>query len=258
MTMATSPAQLFVRENRFYGRTAIALSVIVLAGFALFDVLAAIQITKLPLITHVHAFLMASWLALFVTQSLLGAGRNLALHRKLGWFGAGLVILIVIVAWLTGYDTIAAGRAAPVFDPAYFHALTLVQPVLFATLVYSAIALRKRTDWHRRLMLGALIVILEPLLGRLTIMGAIIAMGGPDAAIAFFGQRLWLAPVIEMGLQLGVLAFVMSRDRAMRGSVHPALWLTGVAVVALYAANWALASFAPFVEWTRAIAPAAA
>ena len=40
--MATSPAQLFVRENQFYGRTAIALSAFVFFGFALFDVVAAI------------------------------------------------------------------------------------------------------------------------------------------------------------------------------------------------------------------------
>ena len=180
--MASTPAQLFVRENHFYGRTAIGLSLFVLVGFALFDFLAAVQITKLPLIIHVHAFLMTSWLALFVTQSILGAGRNLSLHRRLGWAGACLVVPIVIADWMAGYDAVSA-RPVPVFDPAYFFALTLVQPVLFAGMVYAAIAKRKRTDWHRQLLLGALIVILEPLLGRLTIMGAFIALGGPEAAM---------------------------------------------------------------------------
>jgi len=252
--MATSAAQLFARENRFYGRTAIGLSAFVFLGFGIFDVLAAVQITKLPLTTHLHALLMASWLALFVTQNLLGSGRNLRLHRKLGWVGAVLVVAIVLVGWTAGYSAIASHRAAPVFDPAYFLALTLVQPVLFAAMVYAAIALRKRTDWHRRLMLGALIVILEPLLGRLTIMAAIIALGGPEQAVGFFSHKLGLAPMIELALQMAVVALVMLRDRSLRGSVHPALWWTGAAVASLYAANWTLASFAPFVDWTRSIA----
>lgn len=251
--MATSPAQLFVRENQFYGRTAIALSAFVFFGFALFDVVAAIEITRLPLTTHIHAGLMTAWLALYVTQSMLGAGRNLPLHRKLGWAGAGLVVPIVVVGWMAGYGAIAAGRSVPVFAPAYFLSLTLIQPILFAALVYTAIAFRKRTDWHRRLMLGALIVILEPLLGRLMIMGAIIGFGGPEPALAYFSQRLWLAPVIELALQLAVVAFVMLRDRSIRGSVHPALWWTAAAVATLYLCNAALASFGPFVSLTQRI-----
>ena len=196
---------------------------------------------------------MRSWLALFVTQSLLGAGRNLPLHRKLGWAGAGLAALIVIVGWYVGYSVVAGGKVGPVFSLAYFLALTFVQPALFGAMVFAAIANRKRTDWHRRLMLGALIVILEPLLGRLTIMGFIIAMGGPEPAIAYTAERLWLIPTIELGLQLAVLGSVMVLDRSIGGSVHPALWGTGAAFLALYAADAALASFAPFIRFAAGL-----
>lgn len=254
--MASSPAALFVAENRFYGRTAIALSVFIVLGFGIFDLLAAVDIAGLPLVVHLHALTMMSWLVLFVTQSLLGAGRNLPLHRKLGWVGAGLVLAVVASGWAAGYEVTSSGRGVPIFDPGYFLALTLVQPVLFAALVYAGIANRKRTDWHRRLMLGALLVILEPLLGRLVILAFVIAMGGPDQAIGFFAARQWLAPVLEFCVQIAIVTWVLTRDRRLRGEVHPALWWSAGAVVALYVLTPALGLFPPFAAFTRSLIPA--
>ena len=58
--MATSAAQLFTHENRFYGRTTIALCVFIVVGFGLFDVVAAVDIRKLPIATHLHVLAMVS------------------------------------------------------------------------------------------------------------------------------------------------------------------------------------------------------
>lgn len=246
--MANTAAQLFVEENRFYGRAAFALAVLITIGFAAFNLLGITDITVMPLSTHLHGVVMTAWLLLFLTQNILGAGRKLPLHRKLGWLGAALVPIIVVTAWNTGVVTLAANRTPPAFDPAYFLALNFVQPVIFAALVYYAIANRKRTDWHRRLMLGSLIVIAEPALGRLVLIFAVPILGGPENAIPLFASKPWLLPLIELGIQVLILGFIMWRDKAMRGSVHPALKLSFVALIATYVLIALLAVIPAFTE----------
>src|SRR3546814_16835674 len=79
-----------------------------------------------------------------------------------------------------------------------------------------AIRRRRATDWHRRLMIGATIVILEPALGRLLP----IPMMEP-----------WAEPAIAL-CQLAAVAIVAAYDRRPRGAVHPATWALGAAVIA--------------------------
>lgn len=250
---AIASMSLFERENRFSRRTAITLSLIVLIGFGTFDLLAAIDPRKAPWTVHLHAAAMVSWLGVFVAQNFLASGRNLALHRKLGWLALGFAALVVGSGWLAGYAAIARGTVAPVFTPAYFFALILVMPTLFAIMIGAGIARRRQTDWHRRLMLGSLLVILEPLIGRLTIMGFMIGMGGPEPTLAYLTPRPWLAPVIECALQLGVVAVVVWRDMRIVGYVHPAWRRVSGAVVALYSTNGLLAVTPPFVALTRSV-----
>lgn len=251
--MATSAAQLFVMENRFYGRAAIALCVLIVVGFALFNILGITDITVMPRSAHLHGVLMSSWVILFLVQNALGAGRNLSLHRKLGWLGAALAAASILAAWNTGFVTTALDRAPPIFYPPYFLALNLITPVLFGGMIIAAIANRKRTDWHRRLMLGALILVIEPALGRLGIIGTAVAMGGPENAIPFLVPRPWFVPMLEMTVQVAIVLAIMARDRSMRGSVHPALKWVLAAVVGLYAGNWLLAAVPPFAEYAFAL-----
>lgn len=249
-----SPARIYVAENRFYHRLSLGLAGFILVVFAVFDALTVPDPFRLPFLTHVHAASMVASLALFLVQGVLGAGRNLPLHRKLGWIGVGLAMIVVVTGIAIGHATVAGGRVAPVFTPPYFLGLTTLQPLLFGALVAAAILFRRRTDWHRRLMLGALVLILEPAVGRLTILTAFIALGGPDQAVGFFAPRPLLIPAIEMAIQLSILAAIMAADRSLRGTVHPALWWVGAAVAALYAGNFALAALPPFAHYAEGLA----
>ena len=251
--MTTATAQLWARENRFYARTTFALCIFIVVGFSLFDVMAAIDVRRLPIATHLHALSMVSWIALFALQTVLGSGRNIALHRKLGWTATGLVVAIVATSWLAGIGVAVERRSPPFFDPGYFLALSLLQPAIFATLVGCAIKFRKRTDWHRRLMLGSLVLIMEPLFGRLTVMGFVIAMGGPEPSVAFLSERQWLSPVIELNFQLGLMALLMFGDRRIGGRVHPAHWWSVAAIFALYALTASIGLSAPFEHFAMSL-----
>lgn len=70
-------------------------------------------------------------------------------------------------------------------------------------------------------MIGAVIVLMEPALGRLLPMPLI---GGENGE--------WLALMV----QLGVLALVMRQDRATRGQVHPATLTFGAILIACHVA----------------------
>ena len=52
---------------------------------------------ELPRHLMLHGLVMTSWFALVVTQTLLIAKRNVALHRRLGIAGAALAVLVVVV-----------------------------------------------------------------------------------------------------------------------------------------------------------------
>lgn len=253
MASTASPAQLFVRENQLYKRTALAIAGLMIVGFGLFNVMGLTDITMAPHSVWLHGSVMVSWLLLFVVQSFLGAGRDLSLHRKLGWFGAGLAVIVVATAWNTGFTATMLDRAPPVFYPPYFLGLNLLTPVFFAAFVIAAIRMRKRTDWHRRLMLGAILILTEPALGRLTIMSLIAVVGAPARAIALGAANQWLVPAIEMTVQLAIVGAIALRDRAVRGSVHPAIWLAMGGVALLYASIWTLAAVPPWAAYVFAL-----
>jgi hypothetical protein len=251
--MASSPAQIFVNENRLFKRAALAIAALMIVGFGLFNGLGVTDITVMPHSAWLHGAVMFSWLLLFVVQSFLGAGRNIALHRKIGWFGVGLAVVGVVTAWNTGFTTTELDRAPPVFYPPYFLGLNLITPVFFAAFVAAAITMRKKTEWHRRLMLGAILVVTEPALGRLTIISLVVVMGSPEAAIGLGVAHQWLVPTIEMVVQLSIVGVIALRDRAIRGSVHPALKLAFAGVAGLYTTIWLLAAVPPWADYVYAL-----
>ncbi|HEY9093070.1 adenylate cyclase [Parasphingorhabdus sp.] len=251
--MATSAAQLQMTENHFYRRVALALALLIIFGFGMFSLLGLTNLRMMPTSTHLHGLIMGTWLLLFVVQNYLGTGRRLALHRKLGWFGAGLAVIAIISAWNTGIVTMALDRAPPVFTSPYFLALNLIQPIFFGGLVFAAIWMRKRTDWHRRLMLGAILIIAEPAIGRLAIIVAVPALGGPETAIPLLSTNQWIIPFLEMVAQLAILAIIMLRERAIRGKIHPAFRVILIVIPVFYAVLWSVSIVPAFMEHALAL-----
>jgi hypothetical protein len=96
-------------------------------------------------------------------------------------------------------------------------------------MVGAAIIRRRQTDWHRRLMLGSLVLIMEPALGRLLPMPLIMPWGE------------W----VTLAIQLGVLGIVMRHDRKTIGAIHPAT-TAAVLVVTLAHVIIELLAITPF------------
>jgi hypothetical protein len=183
--MAMNPSiQTTDKDRRLYIWFAVFVPVIVLIGFARSYYLKGFFGTPaLPsLLVQLHGLVMTSWVVLFVTQvSLVATGRTKT-HQRFGVFGAILAALIVIVGVLTAIAGAARG-ATPGPPALQFLVVPLVDMLVFATLVGTALYLRRRRlDIHKRLMLLAAVNLLAPAIARIPL--HFIETGG---ALAFFG-----------------------------------------------------------------------
>lgn len=213
------------RDQSFWQRMAIGIAVFILFGFGQFAARGFVDYAHAPAIMHVHGLVMVGWLAITVVQPTLVSRGDVALHRRLGWISLVWAAGVVIVGSTIGFVAIRAGIQPPFFTPPYFLALTQVGLLFFAGMLAAAILCRRDTEWHRRLMIGSTVLIMEPALGRLLPMPLIMPWGE------------WAA----LAVQLGTLAIVLRHDRKVLGAVHPATIAAMLTVTAAHLAVEALA-----------------
>lgn len=235
--MATA-AEGAARAEPFWHRMAIGLAVFIVFGFLQFALRGFVDPVAAPFWVHVHGVAMLAWLALLIAQPTLVSRDNLALHRQLGRIGGLLAIFITLLGIFTGIASLMLGRFPPFFTPPYFLALTVTESLVFGAMVGWAIRRRRASDWHRRLMIGATIVILEPALGRLLP----IPLMGP-----------WAEPAVAL-CQLAVVAIVAGYDRRSGGAVHPATWAVAAVVIATRVAISLLAMTPPVIALAERLA----
>lgn len=160
-------------DRWIYVFTAASFIVFVLAGFIPDSLgkMAAVQAGQrppFPMVLHIHAALMGSYLLLLLTQTWLVATGRVARHRQLGVVGAVLATALVVVGFVlipTIYHQVHGGLqvAPPAARPqvlgllAFLENLILVQGrigIVFAILVALGI-LARATDsgFHKRMMI---------------------------------------------------------------------------------------------------------
>ena len=169
MSAAIHPAA-FAFGRRFFAIAAWLLAFLVAIGFAkTYYLKLAFATPALPWLVHVHGALITAWFVLFAVQAALIGARRVDLHRRLGAFGAALAVAIVLVSPLVLVRATAREIASPDVDPFWFVIFGVDAVILadFAVLVAAAIAFRRQSDIHKRLMLLATASMLLPALGRM-------------------------------------------------------------------------------------------
>lgn len=219
------------RDDNFYPKMAMGLAAFILFGFVQFAARGFVDYRAVPAIVHVHALAMTAWLALFVVQATLAQRIDRTLHMRIGWASLLLVIAIPPLAIATCVTMLRVHAVPPFFTPAYFLSLVTIGGISFAGVVLTAVALRRRSDWHRRLMIAATILLMEPALGRLL----------PMPLLGDWGE--WVAMVV----QLLTFGFLVRHDRRGLGRVHDAT-VAGAATVVLMHVAVSLVAMLPGVE----------
>ena len=228
--MATSATDAIPAE-RFWQRMAIGLALFIILGFLQFALRGFVDPMAAPFWVHLHGIAMLVWLGLLIVQPTLVSRANLPLHRRLGWIGGGLALVIAGLGIFTGLASLVLNRFPPFFSPSYFLALTTVEALVFGAMVWAAVRRRHTTQWHRRLMIGATIVILEPALGRILPMPLMI--GWSDIPIGL--------------IQLAVVGIIALHDRRTLGRVHPATKAIFLIVIAVRATIYLLSLAPPVI-----------
>ena len=219
-------------EERFFFWMACAMGAVILAGFSL-HLLAGRSTFAVPLVYHLHAVVFFGWVALLVIQARLVAGGNAALHRRLGWIALLWIPMMVATGIAITLASLRRTGGPFFFDANEFLISNPLSLLAFAGLALAAVALRRRTDWHRRLMLGGMASILGPGFGRIL----------PSPLL---GPLAW---EITSGAGLIFILAGMWRDKRHLGRVHPA-WLAGL----IAGIGWiALGQVLAYTEWGVAL-----
>lgn len=216
-----------VIRSRFYTVAAAALAALTIVGFArtyylrfLFDQ------PPLKLLVHLHGLVFTAWLALFVVQTRLIAAQNYRLHMKVGIAGAVLAVAVVAIGVLTALVGAPDPRIRPMgMSGLQFLIFPLVGITFFGVCVAAAIALRRRADLHKRLMLLGMIAVLGP---------------GTARLIRLFGFTESFL-LLQTLATFSFVAWALLHDWFRNRVVHPVFAVGGAIVVLAWPARAAIA-----------------
>jgi hypothetical protein len=191
----------------------------------------------LSVLLHVHGIVFSTWIILFLVQTILIVADSRKLHQRLGWFAAAIATAMV---GLVAAATVEEMRRVPPFPPPPVAlALNTFDTVVFAVLVSTAIYLRKRREWHPRLMLSATLILLAAPILRILILIA-----------GHVTHELLVVDVLLV--DLAFLACLAS-DLLRRHNIHPAYLFALTLVVVDQLTTFAVMSWAPWIDFANAI-----
>lgn len=153
-----------------------------------------------PFLLWMHGAAFSMWVVFFIAQSGLVRVHKVSVHRLLGWFGAGLAAVMVVLGCviaviMTRFDKLTLHQT----DVDSFLAIPYCDMIVFGACVGLAIYWRKRPDFHRRLLFIATCQLMDAALGR----------------FAFLFDHNLFYPCLDLLIVLG-----MGRDLVVDGRVH--------------------------------------
>lgn len=213
--------------DRFFANLALGMCLITVAGFVV-NLAFARSTFHSPLVTHVHAVTFMGWIVLFITQSRLGVGESRALHRTLGWIATGWTLWMLVMGMVITVSMVRRGAVPFFFEPQY---LMIVDPftlIAFAGITWWAVSKRRETDWHSRLHIGAMTMLVPPGVGRLL----------PMPLLQPWAYE-WAAGAALIFPLIGAV-----RDKRKSGRVHPA-WFVPFAAMLVAVVAGRVVAFSP-------------
>lgn len=193
-----------------------------------------------PLIVHLHAMAFGGWLIFLTTQCLLIRSNRRDLHRKLGIAGAVLAVAMLIIGSQTAL-TMDRIHFAENGKPPIFASVQFADLIAFAILIPAGLALRKRPQLHKTLMMLASISLCVAGFARGA--GRLIAPLFPPGKVQFYEH-------IYGGTDLVMLAFLIYHA-ASRRTLNPALLVGCALIVALHVTATQLYFWDGWIEISR-------
>jgi hypothetical protein len=230
-TLAEQPPRAIGGDDSFFMKMAIIMALIVALGFS-FQLAMGRSTFRSPPLVHAHAITFMGWVAIYVTQNVLNARDHRALHRQLGWLATFWVVAMIVLGFAVTLAMVRRGGVPFFFTPLQFLVFDPLAILTFAGLTWAAVALRRRTEWHRRLHYTGLSLLLGPAFGRL--------LPGPLLIPYAFEVTFIVCMAFPV---IGMVA-----DKRRVGRVHPA-WYWGLGAMIAFLMLTDLITYSPVGTW---------
>ena len=191
MASEAPPNLRITKERLFYSGMALFIFALVFIGFAPTWFLRGELPTPQPLkplapLVILHGTLFSCWIALFVTQAGLISARKHKMHMRLGLATVALGAAMVVVGVLTAARQAALGSGPPELPPLTWFTVPFGDMIVFAGLVACGFAWRRDPQAHKRLMLCATALMLQPGVGRMAFIPSTTIFGPNLTALIAF------------------------------------------------------------------------
>jgi hypothetical protein len=215
----------------FYFNMALACAAVAFLGFAptFFLPLAAEKFSASPSV-YVHGIVFFAWSLYFVFQAWLPVSGQTGRHRSVGIIGVSLATAMTIFGFLAGVTSMQRSAAIGQTDAGIAFSIVPWSGILFFAIVFAiGVAMVRRPEVHKRLMLLAGISILDAAIARWFL--TFLAPPGPPGP-----------PPVEVTIPPAFVAFLlvmvaMVHDWRTRGRPHPVYVIGGLAYLAVKLLN---------------------
>ena len=153
-----------------------------------------------PAILYVHAVVFSSWVLLFFAQVTLVRSYRVDVHRRLGQWGLVHGATIPVVGIATAIAMTRLRVAHGELDAAGAIVVPCFDMIAFTSCFAMGLALRKQSEYHRRLMWMATAALTAAAFGRMPA----------------FDHAEWFYAGVDALILIGAI-----RDRVVLGLVHP-------------------------------------
>jgi len=212
--MSTTVTSTRVAPRRIYLAIGVLMLAIAIAGFwpSYYGQILPGTLRQPPVI-HLHAAVFLGWLFIVIAQAWLAATGRITLHRRLGRFLFIYGVLVIFVGWFLVLvlfaERVHAGEVTQARNQLF---VPFTDMLFFAPVLFAAWALRRRSEFHKRLIIVATTVLLIAAAHRF--IGVHIGRPPPLWPV----MTVWLAPILV----------AMGHDLVTRRIVHP-VYVIGIA-----------------------------
>jgi hypothetical protein len=220
-------------DHGVFRAAAIGALLVVVVGFARTYFLRPwLELPPLAMFIHFHAAIMLAWIIVLVTQVFLIARKQLAWHRRLGWAGLTLAVLVLVMGtsatWRAAIREVS-GHTEDASIQLTVLGLEMTQMALFAAFASLGFLWRRRPAYHKRMMIMATAVMLFNPIVRVLVA---LHIGSINNTTVIIVDALILA--------------VVATDAARHRRLHPAFgWGAAAAIGGIQASL----VFAPSAAW---------
>jgi hypothetical protein len=212
------------RSSRFPAYAGAVVFTVVFVGFArTFYLRFLFHLPRLDWLLQLHGLLMTGWFVFFFVQIWLIKNRKVSVHRRLGWFGLGLVSTIVALGtYIAIRSAVRDLRMPPTAGPPplAFMEFLLIDLVLFAGFVVMGIVTRRNRGYHMRFMVLACLSMSGPGIFRI-----------PFQAVPGLRFLASSGPFGLLGFDLLLLYGCLLVDTIKHRRLHPAFALGGLTLI---------------------------